>query len=295
MRLSMETYGLRRRYGDFEAARLIREAGFDCVDYSCYYWKERALALEDGYREYARSLRAHLDGLGLTCNQSHAPFSMKYGQPFELSDPEYQGVVRAMEVASILGASQIIIHSIAMPEDLREDTEATHTYAMAYYRSLLPYAETFGIRIAVENLFARYKDRRFVYSGRLNSPKTLSRVVRELHSPWVTACLDMGHAAMVGYEPEDFVRGMDKGLLGAVHFQDGDYIEDRHTLPFLGQYHWAEIMKALAETGYAGDLTFEIYKFYQNLPDEAIPHALKMAETVGRNLIDVFQKAKGCC
>ena len=38
MRLSMETYGLRRRYGDFEAARLIREAGFDCVDYSCYYW-----------------------------------------------------------------------------------------------------------------------------------------------------------------------------------------------------------------------------------------------------------------
>ena len=88
---------------------------------------------------------------------------------------------------------------------------------------------------------------------------------------------------------------MDKGLLGAVHFQDGDYIEDRHTLPFLGQYHWAEIMKALAETGYTGDLTFEVYKFYQNLPDEAIPHALKMAETVGRKLIDVFQKAKGCC
>ena len=48
MRLSMETYGLRRRYGDFEAARLIREAGFDCVDYSCYYWKEQAHALGVG-------------------------------------------------------------------------------------------------------------------------------------------------------------------------------------------------------------------------------------------------------
>ena len=295
MKLSMETYGLRRRYGDFEAARLIREAGFDCVDYSCYYWKEQAHALEDGYREYARFLRAHLDGLGLTCNQSHAPFSMQYGQAFDQSNPEYQGVVRSMEAASILGASQIIIHSIAMPEELREDTEATHAYAMAYYRSLLPYAETFGIRIAAENLFARYKDRRFVYSGRLNTPETLSRVVKELDSPWVTACLDVGHAAMVGYEPEDFVRGMDAGALGAVHFQDGDYIEDRHTLPYLGQYHWAEIMKALAETGYAGDLTFEIYKYYQNLPDEAIPHALKMAEIVGRKLIDVFQKAKGCC
>lgn len=294
MRLSMETYGLRRRFGDYEAARLIREAGFDCVDYSCYYWKEQAHALEDGYREYARSLRAHLDGLGLVCNQSHAPFDTKYGQPLDLSCDTFRNVTRAMEVASILGAEQIVVHSVAMPKEFTEDTEATHAYAMEYYRALLPYAEEFGIRIAVENLFVRHKEK-FVYSGRLNRPDTLSRVVRELDSPWVTACLDMGHAAMVGYEPEDFVRGMDKGLLGAVHFQDGDYIEDRHTLPFLGQYHWAEIMKALAETGYRGDLTFEIYKYYQNLPYEAIPHALKMAEAVGRNLIDVFQKAKGCC
>ena len=291
MRLSMETYGLRRRYGDFEAARLIREAGFDCVDYSCYYWKEQAHALEDSYREYARSLRAHLDGLGLSCNQSHAPFETKYGQPFDLSCDTFRNVTRAMEVASILGAEQIVVHSVAMPKELTQDTEATHAYAMEYYRALLPYAEEFGIRIAVENLFVRHKEK-FVYSGRLNRPDTLSRAVRELDSPWVTACLDMGHAAMVGYEPEDFIRGMDKGLLGAVHFQDGDYIEDRHTLPFLGQYHWAEIMKALAETGYTGDLTFEVYKFYQNLPDTAIPHALKMAEVVGRELIDIYQKAK---
>ena len=295
MRLSIETYGLRRRFGDFEAARLIAEAGFDCIDFSCYYWQEDAPALGDGYAEYARSLRAHLDKLGLTCNQAHAPFVMKYGQPFDLSCVEYRSVVRSMEVASILGASQIIVHSIAMPEELREDTEATHACAMAYYTSLLPYAERFGIRIAVENLFVRYKDRKFVYSKRLNSPETLSRVVRELNSPYAVACLDMGHAAMVGYEPEDFIRGMDAGLLCAVHMQDGDYIEDRHTIPYVGQYHWDEIMKALAETGYTGDLTFEIYKFYQNLPDEAIPHALKMAEIVGRKLIDVFQKAKGCC
>ncbi|MBO5510501.1 MAG: sugar phosphate isomerase/epimerase [Clostridia bacterium] len=288
MKLSMETYGLRRRYGDFEAARLIREAGFDCVDYSCYYWKEQAHALEDGYREYARALRTHLDGLGLVCNQSHAPFDTKYGQPFELSCGTFRNVTRAIEVASILGAEQIVVHSIAMPKELTEDTEATHAYAMEYYHALLPFAEEFGIRIAVENLFVRHKEK-FVYSGRLNRPDTLSRVVRELDSPWATACLDMGHAAMVGYEPENFVRGMDKGLLGAVHFQDGDYIEDWHTLPYLGQYHWAEIMKALAETGYRGDLTFEIYKYYQNLPDEAIPHALKMAEAVGRGLIGVFE------
>ncbi len=293
MKLSLETYALRRRYGDFRAAELIAEAGFDAMDYSAYWYENSPLAGDD-YRDYALRLRAHIDSLELTCNQSHAPFAMKYGSPFDLTCPEFRDITRAMETASILGAGQIVVHSIAMPAELREDTEATHAYALSFYRSLLPYAEAFGIRIAVENLFVRHKER-FIYSKRLNSPKTLSRLVRELDSPYAVACLDMGHAAMVGYEPEDFIRGMDAGMLGAVHFQDGDYIEDRHTLPYLGQYHWAEIMKALAETGYAGDLTFEIYKYYQNLPDEAIPHALKMAEIVGRRLIDVFQKAKGCC
>jgi sugar phosphate isomerase/epimerase len=287
----METYGLRRRFGDFEAARLIAEAGFDCVDYSCYYWKEQAHALGDGYRSYARELRSHLDGLGLVCNQSHAPFVMRYGQSFDLSCPDFRDVTRAMEVASILGAEQIVVHSIAMPPELTEDTEATHDYALSYYRALLPFAEEFGIRIAVENLFVRHKER-FIYSGRLNTPETLSRVVRELDSPFAVACLDIGHAAMVGYEPEDFIRGMDKGLLAAIHVQDGDYIEDRHTLPHLGMYHWEEIMRALRETGYGGDLTFEIYKYYQNIPDNALPHALKMAEVVGRGLIGAFEGSR---
>ena len=290
MKLSLETYALRRRYGDFEAARLISEAGFDAMDYSAYWYGNSPLARDD-YRDHAVKLRAHIDALGLTCNQSHAPFDMKYGQPFDLSCPEFRDVVRAIEVASVLGAKQIIVHSIAMPAELMEDTEATHEYAMAYYRSLLPYAEEFGIRIAVENLFIRHKEK-FIYSKRLNTPESLSRVVRELDSPYAVACLDMGHAAMVGYEPEDFIRGMDKGLLGAVHIQDGDYMEDRHTVPHVGQYHWEEILKALAETGYPGDLTFEVYKFYQNLPDAAIPHALKMAEAVGRHMIGIFENAR---
>ncbi len=290
MQLSIETYALRRRYGDFEAARLISQAGFDAMDYSAYWYENSPLAGDD-YRDYALRLRAHIDSLGLVCNQSHAPFAMKYGSPFDFTCPEFRDVTRAMEVASILGAKQIIIHSIAMPTELKEDTEATHECAMGYFRALLPYAEAFGIRIAVENLFIRHKEK-FIYSKRLNTPETLSRVVRELDSPWVTACLDMGHAAMVGYEPEDFIRGMERGLLGAVHIQDGDYIEDRHTVPYVGQYHWEEIMKALAETGYTGELTFEVYKLYQNLPDAAIPHALKMAEAVGRHMIELFENAR---
>ena len=143
MKLSLESYALRRRYGDFEAARLISEAGFDCMDYSAYWYENPPLAAED-YRDYAQKLRSHIDGLGLTCNQSHAPFAMKYGSPFDLTCPEFCDITRAMEVASILGARQIVVHSLAMPAELREDTEATHKYALSFYRALLPFAEEYG-------------------------------------------------------------------------------------------------------------------------------------------------------
>ena len=34
MKLGVETCQIRKKFGDRQAIRLIREAGFDCVDYS---------------------------------------------------------------------------------------------------------------------------------------------------------------------------------------------------------------------------------------------------------------------
>ena len=251
--------------------------------------EEGSLLLGEGYREYAFRLRSYLDELGLACNQAHAPFDVKYGEEFDLSNPHYSAIARAIESASILGAKTIVVHSIGFKKDSTIYFDLA--YNLAYYKSLQPLCEKFNISIAVENL-CDFDDKRKYYRGRLGTATELCGFIRELDSPYFVACVDVGHAAMSGNEPEQFLAGMDTSLLQALHIQDGNYREDCHTVPYLGAFHWTEIMKTLKKIGYKGELTFEIVKYLRNIPKELTFDALCFAEKTGRHLISVFDNEK---
>lgn len=120
-----------------------------------------------------------------------------------------------------------------------------------------------------------------------------SRRTLPLTSPIFVACVDVGHAAITGTEPEDFLLQMKPEQLQAVHIQDGDYRADRHTLPFLGNFFWEAIMAALRKVGYTGDLTFEIFGYLSHVPSALLPSALRFAADTGRYLITLFEAAEG--
>lgn len=284
MKLSLESYVLRKKFGDFEGCRIIKEAGFDCVDMSYYWLPEGSPMLADGYREYAASLREHLDAIGLACNQAHAPFDVKYGEALDVSNPHYLSIVRAMESASILGAKAIVVHTIYVGASLNWQ------YNFDFFKGLQPFAEKFGIAIAVENLFISDQKRQR-YTGTFATPTEHCDFVRKLNSPHFVACVDVGHAAMTFGEPEDFVSGMDGKLLQCLHIQDGDFLKDRHTLPYLGAINWENVMASLKKIGYTGELTFEIICFLGRFPDALILDALALAEKTGRYLISLFENA----
>jgi len=280
MRLSVESYVPRERFGDKEGLTLIRDAGFDCVDYSFYWAKEDFPMYTDAYRAYAQELRAHLDGLGLVCNQAHAPFSVRYGTSMTEADPDYRNVVRSLEAAAILGAEAIVVHAVGVPEEVD-----AFAYNLEYYRSLEPYAARFGIRIAVENLFVRDGKRNRFNHQLLGTPEQLSAMLRALNSPWFSALIDVGHAALTGYEPETFISRTDPGILRGLHIQDTDYREDRHLLPYLGAHNWSAILQALKDYGYEGDFTFELTGYLKRLPAPLLAEALRFAHSVGCYLL----------
>lgn len=284
MKLSVELYTLAQRYGDFKGVEMAKEAGFDAIDYSYYYAKECDEILGDGYKEYAEKLRAHLDKVGISCNQAHAPFTVKYEMEKEEADRKYLYMARALESASILGAKNIIVHSINVPEGV--DFEE---YNIEYYKRYIPYCEKFGIHIAVENLFSRDKKRNYLI-GKLGTPEELNRVIEKINSPWIVACVDIGHAALTGYEPEDFIKAMNPKYLKALHVQDNDYIADRHIIPYTGDLNWEAIMTSLKNAGYEGDLTFEIIKYLNRFPEELFFEALKFAALIGKHLISLYNK-----
>ena len=60
MRLLVENFELRKKLGEEEALRLIREAGFDGIDYSYYWSKDIVDLLGENYREYAKYVKGLL-------------------------------------------------------------------------------------------------------------------------------------------------------------------------------------------------------------------------------------------
>jgi sugar phosphate isomerase/epimerase len=287
MKLSLESYHLLLKFEAFEAFKLIKQAGFDCVDMSYYWQEETSPLLDDKYQEYAVLLRSYLDKLGLTCNQAHAPFAIVYGEEFNLSNKHYLDITRAIESASILGAKTIVVHSIILKKD--SQIYFDRAYNLAFYKSLQPLCEKFNIKIAIENLFV-FDDKRKRYQGRLGTATELCEFISELNSPYFVACVDVGHAAMTGNEPEQFLAQMDGNLLAALHIQDGNYREDCHTVPYLGDFDWTKIMKTLKQIEYKGELTFEIIKYLRNIPKELLFDALCFAEKIGRHLISIYNE-----
>ena len=284
MKLSMESYIPVRRFGYKEGLKMIKEAGFDCVDFSYCGLDLDAPEFGEGYIEHAKEVRAYLDEIGFECHQAHAPYVMNYESTFDLSDANYLTTVRSIEGAAILGAKAIVVHTVAVPKSIKEFT--MWEFNQRYYKSLLPYAEKAGIKIAVENLYSYDENGHIV--GRLGNPEELTAFVKELNSPYIVACVDVGHASITGYKPEHFIEGMDGDILKAIHVHDGDYEGDRHMLPYLGRFHWPEILEALKKKGYEGPLNFEIVTYLIRFPKELIPEALCLAGKTGRYMTDMF-------
>ena len=155
MNLSVETCVMRDRFNDETAIKMIKDAGFDAFDYSLYNVSTEKDMLGDDYKSKAINLRRLADEIGIVCNQAHAPFDFSYSDKMDISNTQYERIIRAIEFASILGAKTIVIHSIK--DNLPEDVNFVD-YNLTFYRSFIPYCEKFKIEVSVENLFKRSND-----------------------------------------------------------------------------------------------------------------------------------------
>lgn len=284
MKLSVETGTIISRLGDKQALRLIKEHGFDCVDYSYYGREKDDILNKDKYLAFARDIRSELDRLGLECNQAHAPMCFPYGDETGEGSENWCLIARAIESAGILGAKAIIVHSVGLP---LEKKAQEFEYNVGFFKSFEPIAEKAGIKIAVETL-VEYDSRRNRYSSLFNTPYELCNIVKALGTDNFTGCVDIGHCAQTNYSPEQFLRNMNKDILTCLHVQDSDYWGDAHFLPFTRDFKWDSIMQSLKGIGYSGDLTFEVIGYFNRLPNELLGAGLAFAESVGRHLISLY-------
>lgn len=284
MKLSTTVITVAKAYGFDKAVDMLAQAGFDCLDFSFY----DDLSLCDEKLDFFKELRKKAEAKGLSFNQAHAPFSSYYADE-ERTKKRFDEIVRSMERAALLGAENIIVHPCkhlsyeddGVPEKLFE-------LNMDFYNRLKPYCEEYGIHVAIENMWQYRGNTQKIVHTTCSRPEELIRYVDTMNSEWFVACLDIGHAMLVCEDPAEFVKALGEKRLKALHVHDVDGMGDSHTLPYFGVCNWEKIMKALAEVGYEGELTYEADCFIENKPTELYPEYLRVMERTGRHLIKIF-------
>lgn len=212
--------------------------------------------LEGDWSPRADRVRALLDGhtgrRGL-----HAPF---WGLSVLALDPDVRRVVQrrldqALDVAAVLGADQIVIHSPftrwvdmnlaaepALRDRLVDCVEAT-------LRSALRRAEDQGAIFVMENI----ED---------VEPAARRHLAVALNSPSLALSLDTGHAHwahVASGGPAVAVFARDAGAaLQHVHLQDGDGLADRHWAIGDGAIDWPQVLSSVARSAPHARLILEL-------------------------------------
>lgn len=290
MKLSMNAQYLVNTLGDEAAAKLIADAGFDCVDYSlmemvqpdCVYNGKDYLSAADAAGKVFRSCHVPV-------TQTHAPFRFQnYDDPVAYRDHIFPTLVRSVEASAALGASVVVVHPLHyMPYAGHE--EEIFQINMDFYRSLIPVCKDCGIKVAVENMFQRDGRRGHIVHDTCSRAEEFCRYIDTLDSEYIVACLDVGHVGLPAQTDEawDVIRKLGHDRLKSLHIHDNDYKDDRHGIPYSGSIDWDQVTKALGQIDYTGDFTYEISmtNAVGRMDPQLYPASLRYMEEIGRQLV----------
>ena len=264
-----------------DAVMLAKNAGFEAIDFS---FLEEPYYAESGFGEdWYRDLRKIADDHGIVFNQAHAPFSTSFKDP-DRTEERFWEVVRSMKHAAILGIPVTVVHPMQHLRYCHEGApEQLFQINMDFYRRLIPYCEEYGVKVALENMW-QYEPKYVINHSTCSSPTEMIRYFDTLNSPWITCCLDLGHATLVEDTPA-FIRALGAERLGALHVHDVDGVHDSHMPPYTGVTDWQQITEALKDIGYQGDFTFEVCAWLKKVPMCLHESALKLLSDSGHHLV----------
>ena len=274
MKLSSNMMRFYHEWGIRKTIDVFSEAGLEAIEFNT--------DLEEYYRDshdeaFYRELRDYAKEKGISFWQAHAPYETSFAEE-EKNKQRFRDIVTSMRHASWLGVQRMVVHPA---RHLPCNEPAQHEIMMAYnrnfYQSLIPYAEEFGMKIAIENI---------MYSV-TQTAEGLLALIHGLDNEVFTVCCDIGHAHIAGQDAAEMIRTLGRHIT-CTHVHDNDGKQDLHTLPYHGTIDWESVMQALAESGYEGNLNYEAGPFVKNLPGPLKADAAQYMACVGRHLIARF-------
>lgn len=256
-----------------DAALLCKKCGFDALDLGGY--TEHG----DRFAENLRALGSTLREMGITVEQTHAPFNRYSTKPIDEFRTE---LMHSFETAVALGARCIVLHGdeYKAPEGVPYRERDAIDYAREFFSPYVEYALKNGLSVAFENVFEDG------YQGLprcCSSVDALLELIDSFHDERVGCCWDFGHAA-VAYKSNmlSALAKVGKRLI-STHVHDNNMKSDQHMPPYLGCIDWEAHARLLFEMGYDGAFCYELV--YGAFPTELKEQLLRSAAASAKYIL----------
>ena len=269
MLYSCQTCHLASRLGIHAAVDAMLDAGYPALDISLF--GNNGFMLDDDWKETAQTLRSRAEARGAVFNQAHAPFGGGFEHYTKNLIPTFP---RVFEFCEELGVRQIVVHPLQQGRYYGRERELFNMN-MDFYRSLVPLSDRHGIKIAIENMWQTHPVTHRICDDVCANPHELAAYYDTLNDPaHFTVCLDIGHVALCGREPEDAIRILGHDRLGALHVHDVD-----------------NVITALADIGYKGEFTMESDAFLARYPNDFLSTATRFMADTTKYLAEKLEQA----
>ena len=267
MKTATQTLELSKRYPPALFAPMIAEAGFEGADLSMTAFQEHLFPLSaSDMQNYTKALSLAFNGAGIPLVQSHAPYKWS---SYSLEHHErviLPATVQCIEIACALEIPVCVVHPIHNLPFEGENPALLFEQNLEFYGKLLHLTRHTGVIIALENMWKKNKLTGVIGEDVCARPLEFARYIDALNDRRICACLDIGHLGLCKKEPEDVVLTLGSRIK-CLHLHDNDLCTDLHTLPFSGLIDLDGAARALAATGYAGNITLEADKYLEGARD----------------------------
>ena len=283
--------------------RILRRAGFSCVDFSLnYYLTNTSLYqhrpndfFDKSQRELENYFEPHKKGAkeaGIRIHQMHMPYPMYIPNgKKELNEYLWNVVApKSMGLCAFFQCPYIVVHGFKLTRNLGSE-EAEWRNTEKFLHSLAPMAKEMGITICIENLYSSLGGH-IMEGPCCDVRKAVERIDRfnEQYGAEVLGfCFDTGHTNLVSIDFEDFMTRLGKRLK-VFHIHDNDGVGDLHQLPFTftktrenrPSTDWDGFVKGLRQIHFDGVLSFETAPVLTTFPEEMKAEVLSFIARIGK-------------
>lgn len=236
----------------------------------------------EDYDEHAKKCREAFDEMGAYAHQGHCPI-WRYKRDIDESII-LETSLKAVEAAGIMGSKFLVVHADEYRFAPGEEYDSKKIMA-AMYEYVAPInekAQKYNVKICLENLFeeGRYPD-----MERSRFTSTLEELLGlvEKFNGSVGVCWDFGHALCAFKEDTTAAFMQALPYIKCTHVHDNNMKSDWHMLPFCGKNEWEIMIKALKDSGYEGNLSYELH--CGKIPDAFIEDYLGFCKKLGNFLL----------